>query len=187
MNARPSVSSSAYSRSPPTGSPLARRDTRTAGGQEVGDVERRRLAGHRRVGGNDDFVDAVRDAFEQLGHVQIGGIDPVERRQRPAEHVVQAAVLARALDRDDVGRLLDHADERRVTARVGADRAQVAFCQVEALPAEADLLLDVDDGRRQGEDLLGLDLQNVKREPLCGAGADAGELGQLRDQALNRR
>ncbi len=114
------------------------------------------------------------------------GSTPSMRRQRPAEHVVQPAELARALDRHDVGRLLDHADDRRVAARVGADRAQLALGEVEALPAEADLLLDVDDRRRQGEDLVGPELQHVEREPLRGAGADAGELGELRDQALNR-
>ena len=100
--------------------------------------------------------------------------------------MIQAAILARALDRHDVGRLLDHADERFVTSRVGADRAQLAFGEVEASPAEADLLLDVDDGRRQGQDVLGPDLQHVERESLRGTGPDTGEPGQLRDQALNR-
>ena len=49
-NARPSVTSSAYSRSPPTGSPLASRVTRAAAAQPVGDVDGGGLAGHRRVG-----------------------------------------------------------------------------------------------------------------------------------------
>ena len=52
------------------------------------------------------------DAAEQLVDAEVLGLDAVERRERAAEHVVQAAVLVRALERDEVGRLLDDADER---------------------------------------------------------------------------
>ena len=57
--ARPSVTSSAYSRSPPTGRPLARRVTRVAPAQPVGDVAGGRLAGHVRVRREHDLLDAV--------------------------------------------------------------------------------------------------------------------------------
>ena len=43
----------------------------------------------------------------------------VDRRQRAAEHVVEAAELVGALERDHVGGLLDDADHRAVAARVG--------------------------------------------------------------------
>ena len=65
--ARPSVTSSAYSRSPPTGSPDASRvtaDVRGAPAQRVGDVQRRRLAGRGRVGGEHD-----------LAHRRVGALD----------------------------------------------------------------------------------------------------------------
>ena len=58
-SARPSVSSSAYSRSAPTGSPLASRVTDSSGqplAQAVGDVERGRLAGRGRVGRDHDLA-----------------------------------------------------------------------------------------------------------------------------------
>ena len=65
----------------------------------------------------------VVDARVELGDLQVLGIDAVDRRQRAAEHVVAAAELVRALDRDDVAGLLDDADQRRVAALVEADPA----------------------------------------------------------------
>ena len=53
------------------------------------------------------------DARVELGDLQVLGLDAVDRRQRAAEHVVAAAVLVRALDRDHVAGLLDDADQRR--------------------------------------------------------------------------
>ena len=58
--ALPSVTSSACSRSAPTGRPLARRVTEMCrAAQPFGDVERGRLAGRRRVGGEDDLGDVA--------------------------------------------------------------------------------------------------------------------------------
>src|SRR5919199_2721208 len=92
----------------------------------VGQVRRRRLPGHVRVRREDDLLDAVPvDAAQQLVDAQVLGLDAVERRQRAAEHVVEAAELARPLDGDHVHRLLDDADHRGVAPRVAADRAQL--------------------------------------------------------------
>ena len=58
-SARPSVTSSAYSRSPPTGRPEASRVTATSGARSwsaARDVQRGRLAGGRRVGGDHDLA-----------------------------------------------------------------------------------------------------------------------------------
>ena len=82
------------------------------------------------------------------------GLDAVERRERAAEHVVEAAVLVRALERDHVDRLLDDADDGAVAARVEADRAELLLGQVAALAAEADALLHLLDRRRERERLL---------------------------------
>ena len=129
--------SSAYSRSEPTGSPLASRVTATLGralAQRVGQVERGGLAGRGRVRGDHDLAHAVavRHAAEQLGDVQVLGVDAVDRRQRAAQHVVAAVELVGALDRDHVARLLDHADHGRLAALVLADAAGRLGGEVEA-------------------------------------------------------
>ena len=122
-NARPRVTSSAYSRSPPTGRP----------GREAGDAQPEDLEQPGQVGGGglalevgvgrDDHLgdDAVAEPGEQLAHAQVVGADAVDRADRAAEHVVAAAELAGALDGDDVLGLLDDADRR---ARRGAGRGR---------------------------------------------------------------
>ena len=142
-------------------------------------VRREHDLAHRRVG--------ALDARVELGDLEVLRLDAVDRRERAAEHVVAAAVLVRALDRDHVAGLLDDADQRGVAALVLADRAARALGQVEADLAEADPLLDVADRLRERVGVLGRRAQQVEREPLRRAVADAGELAQLGDQALDGR
>ena len=52
---------------------------------------------------------------------EILGPHAVERRQPPAEHVIAAGEQPRAVERPQVGDFLDHAQQRVVAARVGAD------------------------------------------------------------------
>ena len=101
------------------------------------------------------------------------GLDAVEWRERAAEHVVEAAELARPLDRDQVDRLLDHADHRVVAARIATDRADVVLRQVAALVAEANSLLDLLDRGRERECLVLGSLQQVEREPVSCPRADS--------------
>ena len=105
--------------------------------------------------------------------MQVLGVDPVDRRQRPAEHVVAPAELVGALDRDHVAGLLDHADQVAVAALVLADAAGGLGGEVEADLALADRLLDLADGVGQRERLLVGGAQDVEGEPLRGALADA--------------
>ncbi len=55
--------------------------------------------------------------------MQILGPDAVERGQRAEQHVVAAAELAGALEREEVVRLLDHAERPRVARGIAADAA----------------------------------------------------------------
>ena len=147
------VTPSAYSSSPPTASPEAMRVTRTPSGlQHLGQVERGRLALDVRAGGDDHLSIATvarpRRA-QQLADAQIVGADAVERREHAVQHVVAAAKAAGALDREQIGRRGDHADEARVAARVAAQRARILLGEVHAHRAEADLLLDLDERLRQ--------------------------------------
>ena len=118
---------------------------------------------------------------------RFAGLDAVDRGQCPAEDVVEAAILGRALDREQVGRLLDDADDRAVATRVEADRAHLVLGQVPALTAEADALLDLLDRVRERDRLVRVRAQQVEREPLRGARADAGEPGQLGDEVVDGR
>ena len=184
----PSVTSSAYSRSPPTGRPLASRVTRTPTGlSSAGDVHRRGVPLQVRVGRQDDLRDAVaRDPVQQLLHAKVVGPDALERRDRAAQDVVPALDHAGLLDRRLVLRLLDHADHRGVAAGVAADAAQLALGDAEALAAEPDLLLRGDDRLGQAARVLGRGLDHVEREPLRRLRADAGKARQLVDQVLDR-
>ena len=126
------------------------------------------------------------DAAEQLVDPQVLGLDAVERRERAAEDVVEPAVLVRALDRDQVGRLLDDADDGVVAARVAADLARLLLGQVPALAAEANALLDLGDRRGERGGLVRRDAQEVEREPLRRSLADAGQARELRDEVVDR-
>jgi hypothetical protein len=101
--------------------------------------------------------------------------------------VVEAAVLVRSLERDQVGRVLDDADQRVVAAGVEADRAHLVLRQVPALVAEPDARLDLLDRRSERERLVLRDPQEVEREPVRRARADTGQPRQLRDQVLDTR
>jgi len=99
--------------------------------------------------------------------------------------VVEAAELARALDRHDVARLLDDADDALVAARVGAHGTELALGEVEAAPAEADALLDLDDRLGEREDLLARLPEDVEREALRAARSDPRQPRELLDQAVD--
>jgi hypothetical protein len=101
--------------------------------------------------------------------------------------VVTATVLVRALDRDHVARLLDDADQRGVAPLVLADRAARALGEVEADLAQRDLVLDVADRLGERVRVLLARAQDVEGQALRRAVADAGELAQLGDEALDGR
>src|ERR1700675_3704607 len=115
------------------------------------------------------------------------GLDTVERRERAAEHVVEAAKLVRPLERNESGRLLDDADQRGVAPLVDADRAQRVLGEVAALVAEADALLHVADLLGERERLRLRHLEQGEPEPLRRALADAGQARQLRNEIVDRR
>src|SRR5262245_60316871 len=94
------------------------------------------------------------------------GLDAIERRERPAEHVVEPAVLRRPLERDEVDRLLDDADDGAVAARVAEDLADVLLGQVPALAAETDSLLDLLDRERERIRFFLGDAEEMERESL---------------------
>jgi hypothetical protein len=91
------------------------------------------------------------------------------------EHVVETPELARALEREDVERLLDDAQPEHVAGGVPADRAEGRVADVEAALAEHDLLPHRDQCLREGACLCLGRAQEVIGEALRGLGADAGQ------------
>jgi hypothetical protein len=93
--------------------------------------------------------------------------------------------LTGALDRDDVARLLDHADRRGLPPLVLADAAGRLGGEVEADLAVTNGRLDLADGVGQPERLLLRGTEDVKSEPLSGALTDAGQASELRDEPVD--
>ena len=186
-SARPSVTSSAYSRSPPTGSPLASRVTRHVLAQPVGEVGGGRLAGHRRVRGEHDLLDAaVADALEEL----LRSAGRAARRRRAARarrrgrgrgRGTRACARARGRRpaarrrRSPSGRVGCRGRRRRARPRSG--------CRTRGRP---DARLDVGDRVPEGVRLVRGDREEVEREPLRGPGADPGQPRELRDEVVDR-
>ena len=126
---------------------------------------------------------AALDAPQQLGDLQVVGVDAVDRRKRAAEHVVEAAVLVGALDRDHVGGLLDDADQRLLA--VGSEQIRQsgpsARLKQRSQRPTFSFTSRIAVARRLG--LLVRRPQDVEGEALRGALADPRQPGQLGDQA----
>ena len=103
-------------------------DARAERLDEASEVHRGRLALGGGVRGEDDLAHrAVAEADEERLDLELVGADAVERRDRAVEDVVAAVELVRALDREEIGRLLDDADRLVAPLRVGTDAARVAL------------------------------------------------------------
>ena len=193
-NALPSVTSSAYSRSEPTGSPLARRVTATSGARSRssrGDVQRGRLAGRRRVRRQHDLADRrVGGGDARVAARRSSG--PRGRRRRSAT----ARRRARGSARGTRACAPSGSRRRAPRRRRSATASRRSSWQIEQRGSSARLkqtshrpirsltsrIASASAGR-----VLGGGAQDVEREPLRCARADPGQLRQLGDQALDRR
>src|ERR1700744_4346845 len=125
------------------------------------------------IGGEYQFCHRpVSEPGQQLLDPQLVRADPVDRADRPAEHVVAAAELADLLHRGDVLGLLHDADHREVAPRVQADPALLRLGHVAAGLAEPDLLGHLDQRVRQPPDAGVVGRQQVKGNPLGTLRAD---------------
>jgi hypothetical protein len=57
--------------------------------------------------------------------------------------MIETAVFAQLLEREDVSRLLDHAEQRAIALRIGTKRTRILFGDPVALRAGLDLLFHV--------------------------------------------
>src|SRR6202040_1298316 len=98
--------------------------------------------------------------------------DPAMRREGAEQHVIEAVILAGALDWRDVERLLDDADLAAVTVHVRAEAAGVDGGDGIAAREMEELLFHVHDGLGERLRLDGGDLQQVVSETGGGLGTD---------------
>lgn len=180
------MTSSAYSKSPHRETAGQPRDPQSHRLDHACQVGGGGLALQIGVRGQDQFGDrSVGETGKQLANPQVVGAHALNGADGPAEHVVAAPELAGPLDRDDILRLLHHADDRLVAARVAADVALLLLRDIAAHRAEADLVLHLEEGVCEASDVGRLGLQDVEGDPLRALGTDAGQPAQFVDEVLN--
>jgi hypothetical protein len=122
------------------------------------------------------------EALDQRFQMELLGADALQRRECAAEHVIEAAVLARFFDRGDAIRFLDDADDFAVARGARAVKAGIGVGDVVAHGALMDVKLRVADRVGQREGLFGRDAQQVERQALRRLLADSGKALQLIDE-----
>ncbi len=137
MILRPSVISSAYSSSPPTGTPLAIDVTLTGKSfQFLVNIERRGVAFHGWTEGEDHFTDlAVRSTHSsyQRFDLQFFGANAINGRYDAAEHVINACVLRRIFDGHHILAFFHNTHKCAIAAMTPADIAFVFVADVSGM------------------------------------------------------
>ena len=163
----------------------ARRPHPVAAGH-LAHVMRRGFALDRGTRGEDHLLDPA------LGHQTLEpietdgrGPDAIERRQTPHENEVAPLISRPLLDRLDVRRRLDDAQERGIAPRVIADPADRDIAEIAAALA----VPHPRDGRRQGPRQtfapLPVTLQEVEGHALGGLGSHPRQAAQGPDQFID--
>ena len=154
--------------------------------QAVGQIMRRGLAIHRGVRRQDDFAHLIgARAVDEAGDVQVLRPDAVERRKDPAEHVKAALEDAGALQRPQIGHVLDHTDQRLIAPRIGADATRVHRIEVAAAGALAHVFRCRREGRTERDQQRLLALEKMQRSAARRTRPQAGKLRQQLDQAVD--
>ena len=158
------------------------------GAEEVAQVAGGGLAFDIAAHGEDDLLHGGgAQTVEQGLDAQVLGGDVVERGELAPEHMVEAGEGAGALKAEDIGGLLDDADEACVPLRAVAEGAVLALFDVEtALGAGVDAVVEVFQRVHKRLDAAAA-LQEPEHEALGAAGPEAGEGLDLRDHALQGR
>ncbi|MNT32944.1 hypothetical protein D3C72_1688500 [compost metagenome] len=156
--------------------------------QQLGNVMRRRLPFHRRVGRQDHLGEGalLLDPRHQLRNPDRLRPQPVQRRQVALEHEV-AATVAGLLHCIHIGRPFDHTQLGIVTARVGALRAQLLLGQGAALTAMPNPLHGLGQGLSQAQATATVTLEQLQGHALGGFLADTRENTQGIDQLADER
>src|SRR5262245_16380265 len=153
---------------------------------QPGQVGRGRLPLQVGVRRQDQLGDAaVGQPRHEFPGPQVLRADPVDGADGTTQNMVTAAVFADFLDGRHVLRLLDHADHRRVAARVPADPALLLLGHVAAYPSEPAPLGHTYQHGGEAAHVGRVGAQQVKRDALGALGPDAGQPAELIDEALD--
>ena len=106
----------------------------------------------------------------------------IHGRQHAVQDVIDAVILAAALEREHIARLRHDADSTLVALRRGADGARLLIGEILADTAAVDVFLGVHNGGCKLQRLLLREGQNMKRQPLRALAPDAGQRGKLVDE-----
>ena len=149
---------------------------------------RGRLALDGRIGREDDLAHfaGLQPRLEKV-EAELCGTDAIERRQVPGQHEVAAAVAGRLFDREHVRRRLDHAQERRVAARIAADPADLGVAEHAAARAMADAVRGGRERVGERERAVAVSLEQVERGTLRRLRAHAGQRAEGLDQPREQR
>ena len=117
--------------------------------------------------------------------LQLFGAAALQRRERPAENVVHAAVGASFFDRQNVVGFFDDADRFVISRRADAVEARIRVGDVVAGGALADFFFGVANGVGERHGFFRGGAQQMKREALRGFLSDAGKMFQCVDQSFD--
>ena len=128
---------------------------------------------------------ALGDPRHKLLDVELIWTDAVERRQRSAEHVVARAHRAGALQRPEVGHILDNDQRGAIPAHIGTNGAGIGRVDIAAGRTNAHFLGRIGHGAGQRHQQLFLFLDHMKGGAPRGTRPQSRYLGQELDQALD--
>ena len=148
----------------------------------VGEVGSGRFALRRGAGSKDDLFGSV-EAGEQVGDAKLFRAYAADGGEGSVQDVIEAGEGAGFLDGGDVGGLFDDAEGGVGAMGAGAEGAGVDVGNVVAEGAEAEVGFELLDGVGEGFGLFGGAAEDVEGEALRSAGAHAGKLAELLDEA----
>src|SRR5690348_6646291 len=156
--------------------------------KHLGEIERGRFSFDSRVGCDDDFANraGVAEPHGQFFYLDVVGADAVERGDRAMKYVIDTVVTARALDRHQVGRPLDHTNQIVLARRIVADAASHGVGQAEAFGAEPHPLLHFEQRLGQRDYFLARTVEQVESESRRCFFTDSGKTREFFDEPRHR-
>ena len=123
----------------------------------------------------------------ELIEPELGGTDPVERRQMPHQHEEYSLVPGGGVDGGHVGRRLHHAQGPGIAPRRRAHRTQRMLAERPARLAPPHRVHRLLDRPRELQRRFAVAFEEMKRHALGGLGSDPGQTPQRVDETADER